>query len=170
MKKICDKDKILKTELIFIYITHYHSKENSWNSSSNKAFPGFLGAELNQRSLAKEETKHVCHNIIDNNHGDRDNEPNHSMENVKDNKVTLRHNNEESHMCPGKEGKLSHVVFLLQRQYKPHKSNDVHGKWGEPMVGDQPAHDILWIARDMLRYMWQIFNLQHLKTKTIQNI
>ena len=57
-------------------VRDYYAKKDGGKTAANKSFPGFLGAQLDQRCLAKEEAKHVGHDIIADNHGDGHNKPN----------------------------------------------------------------------------------------------
>lgn len=119
--------------------THHHSKNDCGNASSNKAFPSLFGAELNEGSFSKKEPEHVCHDVIDDNHRDRNNKPNHALENVNDDEIALRDHNEECDVGPRKQRELAHVISLLQRQHKPYKTNDVHRERNESVVCDQES-------------------------------
>ena len=55
--------------------THEHGR----NSTSNKSFPGLLRTELNQRSSTHEEAKHVGHDVINDHHHYRHDEPNETL-------------------------------------------------------------------------------------------
>ena len=53
--------------------------EDGRNSASNESFPGLLRAEFNKRSSAHEEAKHVGHDVIDDDHHDRHDEPDEAL-------------------------------------------------------------------------------------------
>ena len=53
--------------------------EDGRNSSSDESFPGLLRAEFNKRSSAHEEAKHVGHDVIDDDHHDRHDEPDEAL-------------------------------------------------------------------------------------------
>ena len=49
--------------------------EHGRDSSANETFPSLLGTQLNQWCSAHEEAKHVGHDIVDDNHHYRHDEP-----------------------------------------------------------------------------------------------
>lgn len=51
-----------------LLLTHNHSENNSRDAAANESLPRLLGTQLNKGSLAKEEAKHVRHNVIDDYH------------------------------------------------------------------------------------------------------
>ena len=55
----------------------YHKSENdSCKSTSDETFPGLFRGQFDERSFAKEEAKHVSHDIVANNHRNRNDKPN----------------------------------------------------------------------------------------------
>ena len=68
-----------EVNLVFTNLTYYvgqtQTHEDGRNSSSDESFPGLLRAEFNKWSSAHEEAKHVGHDVIDDNHHYRHNEP-----------------------------------------------------------------------------------------------
>jgi len=50
--------------------------------SANKALPGFLRAEFDERSFTKEETEHVGHDVVHYDHQNGQNEPDQCFEHV----------------------------------------------------------------------------------------
>ena len=63
--------------------THHHCGK----TTSNKSFPSFLWAELDQWGSAHEKAKDIGHDIIDNDHHDRHDEPDEALEHVLDDEV-----------------------------------------------------------------------------------
>jgi len=59
--------------------THQNSKQNGGNGASNEPFPGFLWRQLDQRCPAEEETKHVGHDVITDDHRHRNQKPTHTV-------------------------------------------------------------------------------------------
>lgn len=55
------------------------SEDDRSESAADETFPGLLRAELDQGGLTEEEAEHVSHNVVANNHHDRNDEPNHSL-------------------------------------------------------------------------------------------
>ena len=55
--------------------TYNNSIDECGECTSNKALPCLLGREFNEWSLPKEEAKHVGHDVIADNHGDWNKEP-----------------------------------------------------------------------------------------------
>ena len=123
--------------------SHQHAHEDCRYAAPNKPFPGLLGAQLDEWRLAKEETKHVGHDVIDDDHRHRHDEPDHALEDVDDDEVALRDYDQQSHVRPGEQGELAHVVAFLQGQHEPHKPNDVHEERDEPVICDGPPQQCL---------------------------
>lgn len=48
---------------------------DSGKATTNEALPRLLGAQLNERGATKEESEQIGAHIVDDNHTDRDNEP-----------------------------------------------------------------------------------------------
>ena len=97
--------------------THHHGGK----TTSNKSFPSLLGAELDELGSANEKAKDIGHDIIDDDHHDRHDEPDEALEHVLDDEIGLGDNTEKSHVCPSKERKLAQVIFLYQGEDKPDK-------------------------------------------------
>ena len=51
------------------------TKNHGRDSSTDETFPGLLGAQLDERCFAKEESKHVRHDVIRDDHRDGYDEP-----------------------------------------------------------------------------------------------
>ena len=56
--------------------------KSSIYSSTDKPFPGFLWTELNQRGPSKEKSKHVSHDIVNDDHHDGHDEPDETLKHV----------------------------------------------------------------------------------------
>ena len=97
--------------------THHHGGK----TTSNKSFPSLLWAELDQWGSAHEKAEDIGHDIIDDDHHDRHDEPDEALEHVLDDEIGLGDNTEKSHVCPSKERKLTQVIFLDQGEDKPDK-------------------------------------------------
>lgn len=59
--------------------THQHPQEHGGNAPTNEALPSLLWTQLDERRFAEEEAKHVCHHVIDDDHGYRNNKPDHAL-------------------------------------------------------------------------------------------
>jgi len=68
--------------------------EDGRDSSANETFPGLLGTQLYQRSSAHKKAKHVGHDIVDDNHHDRHDEPDETLEHVLNDQIGLTDNTE----------------------------------------------------------------------------
>ena len=78
MINICDV-----TSYLSLYLTHDVSQsqahEDGRNPTANESLPGLLWTELDERSSAHEEAKHVGHDVIDDDHHDRHDEPDETL-------------------------------------------------------------------------------------------
>lgn len=57
------------------HVRHHKSKNNSRYAAADETLPGLLGAQLDERGLSEEETEHVGHDVIADDHGHRHYEP-----------------------------------------------------------------------------------------------
>jgi hypothetical protein len=83
---------------------------------AEEALPCLLGRDLDERSPAESDAAEVGPYVVGNDHGDGQNEPDESFENVVNDKVRLADDQEQSHVRPGKLGELEFVVPLLERE------------------------------------------------------
>ena len=83
-----------------INANYQHSQKDGRNATSDETFPRFLRAELYERSFSKKETKHVGHDVINDNHWDRNNKPNQALKDIDDNQVTLSDDNQQGDVGP----------------------------------------------------------------------
>jgi hypothetical protein len=90
--------------------TEYDGEE----PSTKESFPSFLGWNLDQRRAAECDTTKVGKNVIRDDHSNRQEEPDHALKDVVDDKVSLAYNEKQSHVGPSKLCKLEFVVTLLQ--------------------------------------------------------
>lgn len=59
-------------------VREHDAEDDSGETAANEAFPSLLRAQLNERSFSEEESEHVSHDVVANNHHHRDDEPNHA--------------------------------------------------------------------------------------------
>lgn len=62
----------------------------------------------------------------------RFNLPDEAFEEILQNQIRLRHDNEERDVGPGEQRELPHVVLFHERQHEPDKAGDVETEWYEP--------------------------------------
>ena len=80
-----------------------------------RTFDGLLGADLDQLCATESDTADVREDIVGDNQADRQEEPDHALEDVVHDEVRLHDNQVESHVSPGELGELKLVVTLLER-------------------------------------------------------
>ena len=68
-------------------VSQSKTHHNSCKTTTNKSFPSFLRAQLDQWGSAHEKTKDIGHDIIDDDHHDRHDEPDEALEHVLDDEV-----------------------------------------------------------------------------------
>ena len=83
---------------------------------AKETFPRLLGRDLDQLVATEGNTAEIGKDVVGDDHGYRQNEPDEAFEDVVDDKVRLADDEEESHVCPGELGELELVVALLQRE------------------------------------------------------
>ena len=87
-----------------------------------QTFNGLLGADLDQLCATKGDTADVRKDIVGNDQADRQEEPDHALEDVVHNEVRLHDNKVESHVSPSKLSELELVVTLLERANEEDKA------------------------------------------------
>lgn len=71
---------------------------------------------------SKENTANVSEDIVGDNQSSGQEEPDHALENVVHDEMSLNHNEVQSHVCPSKVGELELVVTSLKRSDKEDES------------------------------------------------
>ena len=61
------------------YVGQAQTHKDGRNPSSDESFPGLLRAEFNKWSTTHEESKHVGHDVINDDHHDGHNEPDQTL-------------------------------------------------------------------------------------------
>jgi hypothetical protein len=90
--------------------------------STEETLPCLLGRDLDERSPSKGDAAEIGPDVVGNDHGDGQNQPDESFENVVDDKVRLADNQEQGHVRPSKLGELELVVSFLQGKDKEDES------------------------------------------------
>ena len=88
--------------------------ENGEEPGAQEAFPCLLGRNLDEGCPSKGDAAKIGPDVVADDHGDGEDEPDEAFENVVDDKVCLPDDEEESHVRPGELGELELVVALLQ--------------------------------------------------------
>jgi hypothetical protein len=94
-------------------IGHTNSKDNGKNPSSYKTFHRLLRREFYELCTAKCNATNVCKDIIANDQGDGQEEPDHSFKDIVHDKVRLNDNEVQSHMRPRELSELETVMTCL---------------------------------------------------------
>ena len=90
--------------------------------------------------------------------------PEYLLENVVDDQITLSDNNQQSHVSPGKERELLHVVAFNQWEDKPDKADDVEWKRNEAMVFNHATQEFLEKNDILDYYTEEKWNVKDLST------
>lgn len=91
-----------------------NTPEYSKKPGTQETLPCFLGRDLDERCSSECDAAQVSKDIIGDDHGNGQNEPDEALENVVDNEMCLTNNEEQGHMGPCKLGELELVVALLE--------------------------------------------------------
>lgn len=102
--------------------THQHAKDDGHDPTTNESLDGFLGRQLDQGGLTHKESENVRPNVVSNDQRNGQKEPNKSLKDVVDNKVTLTDDQQERHVSPCKLRELEAVVAFLQVRHKEHET------------------------------------------------
>ena len=94
---------------------------------ADEALHGLFGRELDKLCAAEGDTADVGEDVVGDDEGDREEEPDHAFEDVVHYEVGLYHNEVESHVCPSKLGELEAVVALLEGRHKEDESCGMSG-------------------------------------------
>jgi len=94
-------------------VSHADSKDDGENPSSNKSFHSLFWREFDELCAAECNATNIGKDIVANDQGNGQEEPNHSFKDIIHDKVRLNHNKVKSHVCPCKLGKLESIVTRL---------------------------------------------------------
>jgi hypothetical protein len=98
---------------------HQSSKKNgpddSHDPSADETLNSLLGRQLDELGAAKSDTADVGKDIVGDDEGGGEEEPNHALEDVVHDEVGLEDDEVESHVRPSKVGELELVVTGLER-------------------------------------------------------
>ena len=96
-------------------VNNEHTPDNSEEPGAEEALPCLLGRDLNEGCPSKRDTAEVGKDVVGDDHGHGENEPDKSLKDVVDDKVRLSNDEEKGHVRPSKLGELELVVALLER-------------------------------------------------------
>lgn len=112
-------DEVLVTDQ---QVGHEITKGNGAGPCAEESLNSLLRGELNKLCPSKANTANIGEDIIGDDQRSGKEEPDHALENVVHDKVSLNNNQIQSHMGPSKLGELESVVALLQRSDKEDES------------------------------------------------
>jgi hypothetical protein len=104
-----DKILVLREE-----VRQTNAPEDGEEPCAEEPLPCLLWRNLNERGPSKGDTAEIGKDIVCDDHGDWQNEPDEALKDVVDDKVRLSDNEEQSHVSPGELGELKLVVSFLQ--------------------------------------------------------
>ena len=110
-----------------VLISHHQicqseAKYNGKEPRADKALHGLFRRYLYQLSAAESNTADVCEDIIGDDEGDWQKEPDHALEDIVNDKMGLQHNKEKGEMGPGELGELEAVVSFLEEADKEYET------------------------------------------------
>lgn len=88
--------------------------QNGEEPRAEEAFPCLLGRDLDQGGSAKGDAAEVGPDVVGNDHGNGQDEPDEALEDVVNDEMRLSNNQEKGHVGPGELRELELVVALLQ--------------------------------------------------------
>lgn len=110
-------------------IGHEVTKNNGANPCPKETLHGLLGGQLDELGASESDTADISEDIIRDNQRGRQEEPDHSLEDVVHHKVRLHDDQIQCHVGPGELGELEPVVTLLQRSHEENEAySDQHEK------------------------------------------
>lgn len=92
-----------------------NAEDDGHDPRTNKSFHRLLGRELDELSATESNTADVGPDIVGDDQGGGEEEPDHALEDVVHDEMGLHNDEVESHMRPGKVGELELVVSSLER-------------------------------------------------------
>lgn len=94
--------------------SHSKAEDDGEEPGTEESFPRLLGRDLDQGCPTESDAAQVSEDVVGDDHGHGQEEPNEAFEDVVDNKVGLTNDEEESHVSPGELAELKLVMTLLQ--------------------------------------------------------
>lgn len=99
-----------------------NAPENGEEPRAEETFPCLLGRDLDERRSAECDAAKVGENVVCNDHGHGQNEPDEALKDVVDNEMRLSDDEEEGHVSPRKLSELELVVPLLEGKYEKNEA------------------------------------------------
>lgn len=106
------------------YVRHGKSEDDRTDPRSNETLNSLLRRKLDELGTTKGNATDVSEDIVGDNQGCWEEEPDHPLENVVHYEMGLYDDQVESHVCPGELGELEAVVAFLERANKEDKTCD----------------------------------------------
>lgn len=103
-------------------VGHEVTEDDGADPGTEETLNSLLRRQLDQLCATKRDTADVGENVVGDDQRCGKEEPNQALEDVVHHKVSLNHNQVQSHMGPSELGKLESVVTLLQRSNEEHKT------------------------------------------------
>jgi hypothetical protein len=94
------------------------TEDDGEQPSAQEALYCLFRGQLDQLGAAKCDTTNVREDVVGDDEGDREEEPNHSLKDVVHDEMGLNNNQIERHMGPGKLSELEFEVTLLKRSHE----------------------------------------------------
>lgn len=131
-----------------VFVTHQNvgetkSKDDGEDPSTNKAFDGLFRTDLDELGTSKGDTTDVSKNVVGDDQGSGEEEPDHALEDVVHDEMGLDDNEVESHVGPGKLLELELVVALFERDNKEDEADNVEHEADEAVVGRKRQEDLV---------------------------
>ena len=104
------------------YVRHGKSEDDCTDPRSNKTLNSLLGWKLDELGTTEGNATDVGEDVVGDNQRCREEEPDHTLENVVHDEMGLYDDQVESHVRPGELGELEAVVAFLERANKEDKS------------------------------------------------
>lgn len=99
-----------------------HAKQNRGNPCTDEPFHSLLRRQLDELSAAECDTANVGKDVVCNDEGGRQEEPNHALKHVIHDEMGLDDDEVQSHVSPCKVGELEFVVSGVERSNKEDKT------------------------------------------------
>ena len=119
------------------------SEDDSENPSTNETFDGLFGTDLDELGATKGDATDVGEDVVGNDKSGREEEPDHALEDVVHDEMSLDDNQVKSHVSPGELLELELVVALFKRDDEEDKAHNVEHEADETVVGSKRQQDLV---------------------------
>ena len=129
--------------LVFTHqLAHTQTVHKCGEPTPDETFPRLLRRQFDQLRLPEEEAENVGEDVVADDHGDREEEPDEAGQHVLHDEMRRREHNDQRQHVPAEERKLHLVEVLTQTQYERHETDNEEEEGDESMFLHEETQNV----------------------------